>query len=311
MQENKAKDFIRLLSPQPGERILELGCGWGGMLDLIDDETGGNAELSGFTLSGEQLTHMRQRGRSGVSLTNFVTTTYPTAWYDKIFSMGAWEHVRPNEVLPLLHTLYRALKPGGRLVQQFICLYPEVPPTTVMIGQQTFFPGSALSSYKRQIRACEAAGFRVIEQSIHDYRPTLRAWFNNLVAHREPAIREIGITRYNEFLVFFAGAHRCFQDLEGFVLRIALEKPRDPSEHAESFVRLSRKSGTLQSVSEGPGGASTWRRSIASVVKIASLQHLGVPSSQRAASQTVAPESDCRHSTCSNTCLPRPQCRRS
>jgi len=224
-QENKADDFVRLLYPRPGERILELGCGWGGMLGRIDQEAQGKAELTGFTLSREQFDHIQRQGRFNVSLTNFVTVTYPEAHYDKIYSMGAWEHVRPGEISPLLNKLYGALKPGGRLVQQFICLCSDVLPTTVMIGEETFFPGSALSSYKHHIQTCEAAGFRIVEQSIHDYRPTLRAWFNNLAAHREQAIKLVGVKRYNKFLVFFAGAWRCFKDVEGFVLRIALKKP--------------------------------------------------------------------------------------
>jgi cyclopropane-fatty-acyl-phospholipid synthase len=223
-QTNKANDFVRLLAPAPGERILDLGCGWGGMLSRIEETTGDSASLSGYTLSREQLAYNHRYGRFKVSLTNFVTTTYPEASYDKIYSIGAWEHVRPLEIPPLLRKLYQALKPGGRLVQQFICLAAERLPTTVMIGEQTFFPGSALSSYKHHIRACEAAGFQVVEQSIHDYRPTLRAWFNNLAAHRDQAIALVGVKRYNEFLVFFAGAWRCFQDFEAYVLRIALAK---------------------------------------------------------------------------------------
>jgi cyclopropane-fatty-acyl-phospholipid synthase len=223
-QANKANDFVRLLSPRPGERILDLGCGWGGMLRRIYEATGDKANLSGFTLSREQQAYNQRQGQFDVSLTNFVTTSYTELHYDKIYSIGAWEHVRPREISPLLHKLYRALKPDGRLVQQFICLTSESLPTTVMIGEQTFFPGSALSSYKHQIRACEAAGFRVVEQSIHDYRPTLRAWFDNLAAHREKAIELVGVQRYNEFLVFFAGAWRCFKDVEAFVLRIALKK---------------------------------------------------------------------------------------
>jgi cyclopropane-fatty-acyl-phospholipid synthase len=224
-QENKANDFIRLLAPTAKERILELGCGWGGMLKRIHEETGEKRGLSGFTLSRAQLEYIRRRGDFDVSLTNFVTASYPDSYYDKIYSIGAWEHVRPNEILMLLSKLFRALKPGGRLVQQFICLPGERLPTTVMIGERTYFPGSALSSYKHQIQCCAAAGFRVVDQRIRDYRPTLRAWFENLSANRARAISLVGVQRYNEFLVFFPAAWRCFRDVEGFVLRIALEKP--------------------------------------------------------------------------------------
>ncbi len=214
-QANKANDFVRLLSPAPGERILDLGCGWGGMLRRIYEHTGDKESLSGYTLSREQLVYNEDHGRFDVSLTNFVTADYPEAQFDKIYSIGAWEHVRPLEIPPLLEKLHRALKPGGRLVQQFICLTSEHLPTTVMIGEQTFFPGSALSSYRHQLQACESSGFRVLEQSRHDYRPTLRAWFVNLAAHREQAIKLVGVKRYNEFLVFFAGAWRMLQGRRG------------------------------------------------------------------------------------------------
>jgi cyclopropane-fatty-acyl-phospholipid synthase len=224
-QENKANDFIRLLAPRPGERILDLGCGWGGMLRRIREATGDARNLSGMTLSRAQLEFIGELGDFNVSETNFVLCDYGNSSFDKIYSIGAWEHVRPDEILPLLRKLFRALKPGGRLVQQFICLPHDRFPTTVMIGEQTFFPGSALSTYTHQLRCCEATGFRVLEQKILDYRPTLRAWFENLSAHADEAVSIVGVQRFNEFLVFFPAAWRCFKDLEGFVLRIALEKP--------------------------------------------------------------------------------------
>jgi cyclopropane-fatty-acyl-phospholipid synthase len=195
------------------------------MLRRIHEETGDRSSLSGFTLSREQLSFNQHQGRFDVTLTNFVTTAYPESHYDKIYSIGAWEHVRPNEIPALLRKLFRAMKPGGRLVQQFICMPSDRLPTTVLIAEQTFFPGSALSSYRHQAQSWEAAGFAAVEQSIHDYRPTLRAWFDNLAANRDRAVSLVGVNRYNEFLVFFAGAWRCFKDCEGFVLRVALRKP--------------------------------------------------------------------------------------
>ena len=123
---------------------------------------GGQGELVGLHPFPGTACLQHRQGLFDVTLTNFVTTTYPDAHYDKIYSIGAWEHVRPNEIPALLWKLFRALKPGGRLIQQFICLPSERMPTTVMIGEQTFFPGSALSSYKHQTQSWEAAGFGLI-----------------------------------------------------------------------------------------------------------------------------------------------------
>jgi cyclopropane-fatty-acyl-phospholipid synthase len=222
-QENKANDVLRMLSPQPGERILDLGCGWGGMLGRIHEATGDRENLFGYTLSRDQVAHNEQNGQFNVSLTNFVTTRYPAESFDIIYSIGAWEHVRQEEIPGLLDRLYEALRPGGRMVHHFICMPSDTLPTTA-IASQLFFPGSMLSSYRYQARAFERAGFRVVEQSLHDYRDTLRSWFNNLVANRDRAIELVGVPRYNEFLSFYPAAWRFANDVEGFVVRFGLEK---------------------------------------------------------------------------------------
>jgi cyclopropane-fatty-acyl-phospholipid synthase len=223
-QENKASDVVRMLAPRAGERTLDLGCGWGGMLRRVVEETGDRESLVGYTLSQEQVAYNGQHGQFDVRLTNFVTADYASESFDKMYSIGAWEHVRPREVPVLLRKLHLALRPGGRFVLHFICMPTDTWPATA-IAAQIFFPGAMLWSYKEQLRACEAAGFRVNEQSLHDYRRTLRAWFDNLVAHREEAIGLVGVRRYNEFLVFFPTAWRFHDDLEGMVLRLGLEKP--------------------------------------------------------------------------------------
>ena len=101
----------------------------------------------------EQLAYNQGHGLFDVTLTNFVTTADPEAHYDKIYSIGAWDKCDRARSCSLAE-LYRALKSGGRLVHQFICL------------------------------------------------PT-----------HNRAIELVGVRRYNEFLVFFAGAWRCFNDV--------------------------------------------------------------------------------------------------
>jgi cyclopropane-fatty-acyl-phospholipid synthase len=223
-QEVKARDVLRMLAPRPGERILDLGCGWGGMLKCIYEATKDKENLFGYTLSENQVAYNQEHGKFNVSLTNFVTTDYSRECFDKVYSIGAWEHVRPSEIPGLAQRLYRAIRPGGRLVQHFICFPADALPTAA-IGSQLFFPGSMLAPYRHQIRSFEAAGFEVAEQTLHDYRKTLRAWFDNLVANRERAVALVGVHRYNEFLVFFPAAWRFHHDLEGVVVRIGLERP--------------------------------------------------------------------------------------
>lgn len=222
-QQNKADFILNLIDPQPGEKILELGCGWGPMLKRIFEATGNKQNLSGYTLSKEQVAYNQSHNGFNVEFRNFITTEYPQAAYDKIYSIGAWEHVRPREVPPLLAKLHGALKPGGRLVKHFFCRLQESFPASAVVSQ-IYFPGSINSSVRYHVRACEAAGFRVKHMSIHDYRPTLRAWFDNLVRNRQRAIELVGVQTFNRYLTFFPASWRYFDDMTGFVVRLRLDK---------------------------------------------------------------------------------------
>lgn len=222
-QENKANHILGLLDPKPGERILDLGCGWGAMLQRVFEATNDRDSLLGYTLSEEQVTYVRRLGFN-VSLTNFITTTYAEESLDKIYSIGAWEHVRPNEITPLLRKLHVALRPGGRLVQHFFCLPGKVFPM-IMLVAQIFFPGSVLSPYEDQANAWRDAGFHLTYESVHDYRPTLRAWYDNLVANRDKAIELVGVETYNKFLTFFPVSWKVFDLGQAQVHRFVLQKP--------------------------------------------------------------------------------------
>jgi cyclopropane-fatty-acyl-phospholipid synthase len=222
-QTKKADYILRLIDPHPGEKILELGCGWGPMLKRIFEATGDKENLYGYTLSKEQAAYNDAHNGFHVEFKNFVTADYAEASYDKIYSIGAWEHVRPQEIAPLLAKLYRALKPGGRLVNHFLCRFADPLPSAALVSQ-LFFPGSVNSSYRFHRQSFEAAGFRITHLSLHDYRPTLRAWFDRLVAHRDRAIELVGVGTYNRYLVFFAASWRYFDDCTGAVHRYVLQK---------------------------------------------------------------------------------------
>lgn len=223
-QQHKADHILGLIDPKPGEKILELGCGWGSMLRRIAEHTGDRANLYGLTLSREQEAHNRQHNGFNVDFDNFITRAYPNEEFDAIYSIGAWEHVRQDEIEPLLAKLYRALKPGGRLVQHFITRVNDELVATVACSQ-IYFPGSLGASYRFHNRAHERAGFRTAHRSLHDYRPTLRAWFDNLVKQKDEALRLVPVQVYNRYLTFFPASWKYFDDHTGVVCRWVLEKP--------------------------------------------------------------------------------------
>ena len=222
-QQHKADFILGLIDPKPGQKILELGCGWGPMLKRIHEHTGDKENLYGLTLSKEQVAYNEQHNGFNVEFDNFITRDYAPESYDTIYSIGAWEHVRPQETAPLCKKLYAALKPGGKLVKHFFCRVPD-PLFATAICSQLYFPGSIGSAYREQVKAFEGAGFRITHRSIHDYRPTLRAWFDRLVENRERALELVGVKTYNRQLTFFPASWRYFDDGMGMLVRWVMEK---------------------------------------------------------------------------------------
>ena len=222
-QRRKADHLLGLIAPAAGERILELGCGWGSMLRHIAATTGDKASLSGTTLSQEQLRYIQENFGFDVRLEDFVTRQYTAESYDKIYSIGSMEHVKPKEILPLLRKLHAALVPGGRLVQHFFCLNGDPMPTSTIAGQ-LYFPGSALATHEYHLWAAREAGFTLTHDSSHDYRPTLRAWFERLVENRARALELVGPQTYNRYLVFFSSSWNFFNRKQATLHRLVLEK---------------------------------------------------------------------------------------
>lgn len=220
-QRRKADYLLRLIAPAAGERILELGCGYGSMLRHIYSVTGDLKSLRGSTLSNEQARFIKDNFGFDVRLEDFIATDYPPQSLDKIYSIGAMEHVRPDEILPLLRKVHRALTPGGKLVQQFFSLNTKPLPTTMIAGQ-IIFPGSILATHSFHLLAAREAGFELTHDSSHDYRPTLRAWFDRLVENRDRALELVGIETYNRYLVFFPAAWAMFDQQQATLHRVVL-----------------------------------------------------------------------------------------
>jgi cyclopropane-fatty-acyl-phospholipid synthase len=222
-QENKAAYLRSLLRLNGNEKILDLGCGWGAMLKFLQD-TGHHGELHGCTLSKEQLAYNQQVLGFNVSLTDFVTDPFKDAPYDRIFSIGSFEHVRPHELKAVYQKVYDALTPaGGLAVHQFFSLEHEATPASVLSGQ-LFFPGSLLSLHAYHLEMAESAGFKITHDSIHDYRPTLKAWYDRLVANQEKALALVDLETYNRYMTFFPISWVFFQNKESNLHRIVMEK---------------------------------------------------------------------------------------
>lgn len=221
-QTHKANYLRQLLDLDGYEKILDLGCGWGSMLKYLQ-ERGHKGELSGFTLSKEQFAYDRETLGLDVSLADFITAPLERSTYDRIYSIGALEHVRPAELQMLYKKIYDALVPEGLAVHQFFSFKREAYPISALLVQ-LFFPGSNLSLHRKHLEFAQAAGFKITHDSVHDYKPTIRAWYDRLVSKQKEAIDMVGLAIYNRYATFLPFAWLFFQQKEAALHRVVMRK---------------------------------------------------------------------------------------
>lgn len=190
-QEAKYRRILRCLGARPGQRVLEIGCGWGGFAQMAHQE---GLAVTGLTLSPAQLEWARKR----VPAADLRLQDYRDLAdrYDHIVSVEMFEAVGEKWWPTYFSTLARALKPGGKAVIQSITirddLFPAYRRGTDFI-QQYIFPGGMLPSPEVFRRQAAAQGLRVAGEFAFgaDYARTLAQWRAAFDSHW-PQIASLG-----------------------------------------------------------------------------------------------------------------------
>ena len=191
-QDAKVRRALQQVGVQPGERVLEIGCGWGALADMGATEFG--VYVTGVTLSTEQLEFARQRmerlglrERTDLRLQDY--RDIQDGPYDAICSIEMVEAVGREYWPTYFQAVHRLLKPGGKACIQSIviddALFKRYIASTDFI-QQYIFPGGCLPCPSEFRREAEAAGLRVQEEFTfgQDYAQTLRLWRERFLAER-------------------------------------------------------------------------------------------------------------------------------
>jgi cyclopropane-fatty-acyl-phospholipid synthase len=192
----------------PGQRVLEIGCGWGSLAKMAATEFG--AEVTGITLSTEQLAwgtrQLQQAGLTGrgtLRLQDYrdLGTRPGEQPFDAVVSIEMFEAVGREYWRGYFDTLRRCLKPGGRACIQSITirddLFERYVRSTDFI-QQYIFPGGLLPSTSAFEAEARRAGFTV-ERRLHfgaDYAETLRRWRNDFLAREAEVLAQGFDTRF-------------------------------------------------------------------------------------------------------------------
>jgi len=213
-QAAKKRRLAAKLQLSEGQRVLDIGCGWGGLALSLAAWTG--VRVDGVTLSAEQLHTAQARaeaqglaGRVSFSLTDYRDVA---GTYDRIVSVGMFEHVgRPN-YQAFFDTIARRLADDGVALIHSIGR-SDTPSVTDPFTAKYIFPGGYIPALSEVLPAVERAGLRVTDIEILrlHYAKTLRCWLDRFWARREEvaALYDERFCRMWEF--YLAGAEMGFR----------------------------------------------------------------------------------------------------
>ncbi|WP_067130627.1 SAM-dependent methyltransferase [Microtetraspora malaysiensis] len=200
------------LDLQPGMRLLDIGCGWGGMVMHAAREYG--VKALGVTLSRQQA-EWAQKAIAEAGLSELAEVRYmdyrdvKESGFDRVSSIGLTEHIGKDNLPSYFSFLYSKLKPGGRLLNHCITR-PTGKEKTINKGgfiNRYVFPDGELESVGHLVRQMEDTGFEIRHQENlrEHYALTLREWCANLDAHWDEAVREVGRGTARVWRLYMAG----------------------------------------------------------------------------------------------------------
>ena len=220
-QEQKLDLICRKLMLGPGERLLDIGCGWGGLVLWAAQRYG--ARATGITLSRNQYDYARARIREAgmeglceVKLLDYRDLP-ADASYDKIASVGMFEHVGVANLALYFGRIFGALKPGGLVLNHGITLNSldqrELGSDIGAFIDEYVFPGGELTHLSRVIGEMSARGLecRDVECLRPHYARTLWQWVERLDANRPAALAMVGEKRYRVWRIYMAGSAHAFE----------------------------------------------------------------------------------------------------
>ena len=230
----KVRRALRMVEAKPGDRILEIGCGWGALAEIGGLEFG--AQMHGVTLSHEQLAFAQARmQRLGLSdSTQLKLQDYRDineAPYDAICSIEMIEAVGQEYWPTYFESVAKLLKSGGKACIQTIviddALFERYVKSTDFI-QQYIFPGGCLPC-PREFRAqAERAGLKVVDELLFglDYAETLRRWRHQFMADKTQVLQLGFDERFIRIWEFYlAYCEAAFEQHNIDVVQFTLLKP--------------------------------------------------------------------------------------
>ena len=215
-QEEKLEMVCRKLALKEGERVLDVGCGWGSF--PLWAATRHGVSVVGITLSPPQAEKARQRAQAAgvgdkVDIRVMDYRDLAGERFDAISSIGMVEHVGAEQIDVYARTLAGLLDSGGRLLNHGITRLRHSDPDAGPFSERYVFPDADPLHLSRVLLALERAGFvtRHVEEFGADYAETLRHWARRLDENIDEAVRLAGPERVRVWRLYLRAARNGFE----------------------------------------------------------------------------------------------------
>jgi cyclopropane-fatty-acyl-phospholipid synthase len=231
-QERKLDYVCRKLRLRPGERLFDIGCGWGALIVHAAERFG--VDALGVTLSERQAEVVRARiddagvgGHCRVEVRDYRTVEDAGA-FDKVVSVGMYEHVAEGSLPAYFSHAWRVLRPGGAFLNHAMSSRAGKPSRRGASFMSAYvFPDYELHTLATTLRAAEAAGFEVrdVESLREHYALTTRHWLQRLEARHQEAADATDEATYRAWRLTLGGCVHGFATGRMNLYQAVLVKP--------------------------------------------------------------------------------------
>jgi cyclopropane-fatty-acyl-phospholipid synthase len=231
-QMDKLDIICRKLDLQPGDQFMDIGCGWGSL--AIHAASAYQAHTRGITVSKTQARVAARRisqaqlgDRCFIEYRDYRDAPNLPWRFDKLASIGMFEHVGVSNLQNYFHVALDLLKPGGLFLNSGIIRSADSPRRKQSFIDHYVFPDGELPTLTEALRAAEDVGFEIrdVESLREHYALTLRRWVENLQQHSSELLQTVSERTLRTWLLYMAGSAAAFERGDISVCQILLRRP--------------------------------------------------------------------------------------